>query len=154
MSIKLEPAFLAENEEALRAAGYARIRSNKVYRGGGRSEQMRGREIQSGQSRGFYRDQHGGQSRADGSAVKKSMNPSGPAGNVLTCKSCGSYIHLMAACPHSWENMAKVNACSAKEEEFVLFTGYQPKEIRHLGMEARYCAVLDSACSSTVCGRA
>lgn len=154
MSIKLEPAFLAENEEALMAAGYARMRNNKFYRGGGRSEQMRGRGFQSGQSRGFYRGQHGGQSRAGSSAVKKSMNPSGPDGNVLTCKSCGSYRHLMAACPHSWENMAKVNACSTEEEEFVLFTGYQPKEIRHLGMEARNCAVLDSACSSTVCGSA
>lgn len=149
VSIKLEPAFLAENEEALMAAGYTRMKGNKFYQRGGKSDLMRGRGFQ---SRGSYGNQHGRQPLTGSSALKKSMNPSGLDGNVLTCKSCGSFRHMMATCPHSWENMAKVNACSAEEEEFVLFTGYQPKEIRHLGMDARNCAVLDSACSSTVCG--
>jgi hypothetical protein len=40
-SIKLEPSFLAKNEEGLTTAGYARIpmKGNKYDKGGGRYEQ-------------------------------------------------------------------------------------------------------------------
>jgi hypothetical protein len=109
-SIKLEPAFLAENEEALMAAGYARIpvKGNKYGKGGGRYEQTRGRGFQCGQSRGSYRQQVG-QLRTDSSSTssKKSLNPVGSDGNVLTCKSCGSFRHMMVACPHSWGKHGK-----------------------------------------------
>ena len=46
--------------------------------------------------------------------------------------------------------MAKVNITEV--EHFVLFTGYHKGDIAQLGIDARNCAVLDSACSSTVCG--
>ena len=46
--------------------------------------------------------------------------------------------------------MRKVNVVD--EEHAVLFTGYNTEEVRRLGVDARNCAVLDSACSSTVCG--
>ena len=46
--------------------------------------------------------------------------------------------------------MRKVNV--VQEEHAVLFTGYDIEEVRRLGDDARNCAVLDSACSSTVCG--
>ena len=39
-----------------------------------------------------------------------------------------------------------------EDEHVVLFTGYDKREIAQLGIDARNCAVLDSACSSTVCG--
>ena len=81
---------------------------------------------------------------------RKNINPLGPDGRPLTCKSCGSYRHLLPACPDSWENMAKVNI--AGEKHAVLFTGYNTEEVRRLGIDARNCAVLDSVCSSTVCG--
>ena len=45
--------------------------------------------------------------------------------------------------------MAKVNI--VKDENVVLFIGFQKEEISHLEIDARNCAVLDSACSSTVC---
>lgn len=38
-------------------------------------------------------------------------------------------------------------------EHAVLFTGFHRNEVSLLGTEARNCAVLDSACSSTVCGK-
>ena len=38
------------------------------------------------------------------------------------------------------------------EEEVVLFTSSLKNEIPQLGHEAKNCVVLDSACSSTVCG--
>jgi hypothetical protein len=73
----------------------------------------------------------------------------------LTCKSCGSFRHLVAKCPDSWENLSKVNITEEEpaEELADLFTGYHTKNVSQLGMEARNCAVLDSACSSTVCGK-
>ena len=71
-------------------------------------------------------------------------------GRLLTCKSCGSFRHLIGECPDSWENLAKVHV--VEDEHFVLFTSYHKGEVATLGADARNCAVLDSACSSTVCG--
>lgn len=48
--------------------------------------------------------------------------------------------------------MAKVNIAE-EEDHAVLFTGYQKEDIIQLDADARNCAVLDSACSSTVCGK-
>lgn len=47
--------------------------------------------------------------------------------------------------------MKKVNAVD--EEHVVLFTGYDMDDVKRLGVDARNCAVLDSTCSSTVCGK-
>ena len=41
------------------------------------------------------------------SGIKKIINP---LDTILKCKSCGSFWHLLDACPHSWENIAKNNA--------------------------------------------
>ena len=86
----------------------------------------------------------------------RNTNPIGSGGKILTCRYCGSFRHLVAKCPHNRETsnisekMAKVNI--AEDEHAVLFTGYNKGEISQLGTDARNCAVLDSACSSTVCG--
>ena len=73
----------------------------------------------------------------------------------MTCRSFGSFRHLVAKCPDSWENLSKVHITENEHsaEHAVLFTGYHEKEVSQLGTEARNCAVLDSACSSTVCGK-
>ena len=39
-----------------------------------------------------------------------------------------------------------------EDENVVLFTRYNKDEIEQLGIDARNCAILDSACSSTMCG--
>ena len=57
----------------------------------------------------------------------------------------------MKDCPDSWENIRRVNIVD--DENAVLFTGYNKEEFRQLGIDARNCAIFDSACSSTVCGR-
>ena len=150
-SIKLEPAFLAENEEALMAAGYSRNRQ-KPFQYNGKGDFSRGR---GNFYRGFNKSQRGGQTnwtKGGSSTVKKSINPKGSDGTLLTCSSCGSFRHMMANCPHSWENMQeRVNI--TEEEEVVMFTGNVREDITRLGIDARNCAVLDSACSSTVCGQ-
>ena len=46
--------------------------------------------------------------------------------------------------------MTKVNIT---EENGVLFTGYQKPGITQLGKDASNCAVLNCACSLTVCGK-
>ena len=79
------------------------------------------------------------------------MNPVGTDGRTLTCKCCGTFRHLVANCPDTWENQPKVNV--TEDEHAFLFTGYNKDEIAMLGMDARNCAVLDIACSSTVCGK-
>ena len=43
--------------------------------------------------------------------MKKKLNPSGLNGQILLCKSCGSYRHFVADCQDSWENMMKTKAC-------------------------------------------
>ena len=136
-SIKLEPAFLAEHEEALLAAGY--IKQNR----GGRS------------GKGAYSR---GNQRGRAQQSSKKINPTGTDSKTLTCKYCGSFRHLVANCQHTKETMAKVHITETspkdeqEDEHVVLFTGYDKREIAQLGIDARNCAVLDSACSSTVCG--
>ena len=39
--------------------------------------------------------------------MKKKLNPLGSDGKILLCYSCGSYRHLIAECPDSWENIVK-----------------------------------------------
>ena len=133
--IKLEPTFLAENEEALLAAGYVK--------------QNQARKVTKWGKSGGYNNCGGGR-RTQGQDFRRKMNPVGSDGQTLICKACGSYRHLMAECPDSWENMRRGNV--VEEENVVLFTGYNKQEIQQLGVDARNCAVLDSACSSTVCG--
>ena len=119
------------------AAGYI-----KQYRGG--------RSGKGAYSRGNQRG------RAQQSSKK--VNPTGTDGKTLTCKYCGSFRHLVANFQHTKETMAKVHITDTspkdeqEDEHVVLFTGYDKREIAQLGIDARNCAVLDSACSSTVCG--
>ena len=90
---------------------------------------------------------------------------------VTLCKSCGSFRHLMSECPDSWENLSKVQSVNIMQhsetvdadenvlftltqddEDVVLLTGFNKDNAKLFSKEARKCAVLDSACSSTVCG--
>ena len=102
-SIKLEPAYPAENEEALLAAGYVKSKSNRNFdsrRGARRDWGGFGR---SSSSRGAQKN------FSPKSAKNKRMNPVGTDGRTLTCKCCGSFRHLVANCPDTWENQPKVN---------------------------------------------
>ena len=71
LSIKLQPAFLAENEEALLAAGY--------------SKQYRGKKCRSDKRSYSHGNQHN-----HGHQPTRKMNPMGPDGKLLTCRCCGS----------------------------------------------------------------
>ena len=164
-NIKMEPAFLAANEEALLAAGYTRTRGNNRDIGRDRGEiWMHGRPVRGAaggdlpctefrrQAARGGRYQHtnlGSRVSQPSDRNRKNIYPTGPDGRTKTCKSCGSFRHLLPACRDSTENMAKINI--VEDENAVVFTLYNKEELRRLGVDARNCAVLDSACSSTVC---
>ena len=57
----------------------------------------------------------------------------------------------MRESPDSWENMSKINT-SMVEEHMVLFTGNKLGDWQQ-DMDLGNWAILNSACSSTVCGK-
>ena len=156
IAIKLEPAFLVENEEALLAAGY--VHQNKLQETAFKSGGFRGRGRYTSGSRGRNWNWRGVQTpvypnkQPQQHQGERHLNPKGTNGELLTCRACGSYRHLLRECPDSWENIAKVNIVE-QNEDMVLFTGSKRENIAQLGNEARNCAILDSACTSTVCGQ-
>ena len=127
----LERECLKKQEEALLAAGY--VEQSRMNR-----------------TRNFNRCGYNGQTSGM-SLIRKKKNPVGSNGRPLTCRSCGSYRHLVRECPDSWENMSQINT-SMEEEHMVLFTGNNLGDWQQ-DMDLGNCALLDSACSSTVCGK-
>ena len=82
---------------------------------------------------------------------RKKINPIGTDDRYLTCKSCGSYRNRLVDCPDSWENMTKVY--TTEDEHVVLYTGCVTDENTEIKTNSSECAVLDSGCSSNVCGK-
>ena len=99
------------------------------------------------------------------------LNPKGPKGEILRCKACDSFRHMINECPHSWENLEqnkslvvnesdeesffgkKVESRTSNEniEDIILYT--QKKEnVSALCEETLGCMILDSGCSRNVCG--
>ena len=87
-----------------------------------------------------------------GGASVRPINQKGPDGSFLTCHACGSYRHLVASWPYSYENAKMAQQVfSDPAEKVVLFTGYNKDAVQVLGEEAKNWAVLDTAWFSTVC---
>jgi len=146
--IKMEPTLITQDEEALMAAGYIHKSQINSYQNRGRGRSSRGR------GRGQWQSSRGSNSKisngSQGASNSRPLNPVGTDGKILTCVACGSFRHLLASCPDSWENMKNVKIT---DDVPCLFTGGLPFESHQLQKEATNCAVLDSACSSTVCGK-
>lgn len=131
------------NEEALLAAGYVKARPNN--QGNDRERFPWGR--------GGYTNF--GEKNMKHTKKSKKMNPKGPDGRPLTCNCCGSFRHLLIDCPDSWENMEK--GSDEEDEHTVLFVSINcitdTEKGEHLKEKTQHHAILDSACSSTVCGK-
>ena len=150
-AIKVEPAYVTEsyqetdqNQEDLFTKGYSQSGFNWA-----RKRSFHPQNIQ----QSAYRRSTGipgkgkGRSAAGYDELRtKRVNPIGPDGYPLRCRSCRLIRHLRKDCPNSYETKAR----KAAFEEAVLFTGNQ--EVQVLVAECMYSAVLDSACSSTVAG--
>ena len=83
------------------------------------------------------------------------INPKDQDGNFKRCNCCDSIRHLIKDCPDSYENQSKQMETANVVEDVVnvvLFTGSREEENTILAEEGRNCAVIDTACSSTVMG--
>ena len=89
---------------------------------------FRYRRRRQGARGGYQQAESGSRISQPSDRNRKNINPLGPGGRILTCKSCGSYRHLLPECPDSWKNMSKVNV--VEEEHTGLFTGYNTEEVR------------------------
>ena len=88
---------------------YVRVQSGHQPIGGEmtrtwRFERNTGRYAEAGKDHKIKSDS---ESVVNKTGLKKKINPSGRDGEVLKCKSCGSFRHLLDDCPDSWENMGK-----------------------------------------------
>ena len=164
-AIKLEPVFEASNGSRSKYYGrgrgsYSKVdyRSNQRYGSNGAGVPVYGkfdfdkRETSKFAARVSQRGRAVQTSR-DG----RNINPSSSDGKTMLCHGCGSYRHLLNNCPDRWENKVNQSVVEEDRDDFsttdvVLFTGYDKGRLGELCLEANSSAVLDSACSSTVCG--
>lgn len=145
--LKLEPVFLAQNEEVLAAAGYYRKRSNTMP------------------TKGNYK-QHNQKwqkkyEKTDGKHARN-VNPAGKDGKPLLCKACGSFRHFIKDCPDSHENkgkglflteevMSDEDGENSEVNRFVLFTS-DNDELSRFTSESLNAAALDTCCTTSVAG--
>ena len=135
--IRLEAAFLSEQEDVLAAHGYYRSRSNTFPK-----NKAWNRNTKKNESK-----------RVDKSG--RPINPKGKDGQVMLCKCCGSYRHFVEKCPDSHENKGSVLLAEETNddlERFVLFTSVE-EEISKFTSEAINSAALDTCCTTTVAGK-
>ena len=103
------------------------------------------------------------------------LNRAGPDGRTLLCRACGSYLHLIAECPDSWENKGHVNVVendasanpydknnndnecmflrNIENEDTIFLSKIGNTESDILNKEARKCAVLDSLALAQCVGK-
>ena len=128
------------------AAGYARARPHNYGNNKDRA---------AWNNREDRNDQHAFETYAHRNAESRKLNPKGPDCQPLTCHCCGSFRHFVIDCPHSWENREK--GYNKEDEHAVLFVrNRQTYDTQWRAcVNTYYCnyAILDSACSSTVCGK-
>ena len=79
----------------------------------------------------------------------KARNPMGRDGEPLRCHKCGSWNHLARSCP---DNTNQSDSSQAEEVEDCAVVLWNNLESSSLIRPHRNCAILDTACSSTVCG--
>lgn len=151
--IKTEPVFVgetgvdSEGNDTMFARDYQRGRSR--VRGGRRGRQPY-------RARGTSRP-----STEQNSSTWRRQNPLGTDGQVTRCIICDSRFHWARSCPDAYENKQGDNDTGDHKETacLSLFLGYtgtggkdKGSKIQRLVEEAKGCAVLDSGCSTTVCG--
>ena len=108
LAMKLETVNVSENEEATYwTRGYS---GSSRQRGRGRASHRytRGR---------LYHNESRDRVNSTQPRGKRNVNPTGSDGRTLLCRACGSYRHLIADCPDSWENKGHVNITEEEEKE-------------------------------------
>lgn len=128
ITIKTEPVYVAEEVNFTDRGRY-----RKKGRGGNSDTMTRGHKPN-------YRN-----------FVSEQKNPVDSKGNVTRCHICKSEWHYANRCPNREK---KVYECGPGDEDEVYLTcgSGSHDEMRNLVGDTFNCAILDSACSSTVCG--
>ena len=79
-------------------------------------------------------------------------------GKYTKCRICQSIFHWANDCPHKNEHIKLVNDNSDNDQQniedcnIILFTHSKPSENKIFEVETEQCAVIDTACTRTVCG--
>ena len=170
LAIKEEPVYNAESDEAY----YTRGRNNNRgarFRGNGRRGAWSGYRSGRGsgqaytppdtQPRSTGRGRGGYRGRGKGNVTYSHRNPRDADGNYLKCHLCESNMHFKRDCPHVEQKQnqgaSALETSLAPDDEVneafkVSDYSYEDKQV--LMSETANAAVLDSACSKTVAGRA
>ena len=149
-AVKADPTFQVENKEDAFYGNYAK-------------SQTRGRW----KSRNPYRGAFcGGCYKSNESRTSVgNKNPLDSSENVSRCSICESIYHWKRDCPDTYENQqkddSKINLPVVEDTHFVEHievTLFQPPDLKNSEMknfvgETLCCAVLDSGCTRTVCGK-
>lgn len=139
ITIKSEPVYVTEEANVV----------NRYQRGNGRQERSEprgynranfGRQDRTSETRGY--NSH---NRNTGTQNRK--NPVDIRGNVTRCHNCGSVFHYASRCPKRIYEVKTEN----EEEDGECYLTIDRGSRKLVGESFNY-AVLDSACSSTVCG--
>ena len=125
---KEEPVFYNENNNS--SVYYGNSRRRNWYRGNG------------GRNR---RQNNPPQPKKEGNGMKGILNPVDRDGNITRCRTCDSKYHWQSECPVRSKTPDTITLFQSKNidnEETKVFAG-----------ETINCAVLDSGCSQTICGK-
>lgn len=144
--VKVEPVFCSEVSAAnetmyTRSDRPARFRGRKQFKSGSRG-------------RGSQATSYGNSEFTSG----EKPNPVGRDGKVSRCIVCDSMYHWARNCPHAGRDRDAENFETSEIVHLSLFMGYTSdgpykSKLQTLNSESRGCAVLDTGCSTTVCGR-
>ena len=139
-----------------------KIKKRHFYGNYGKS-QTRGRWNTRKPYRGVF---HGGPHKSNESRTSvRRKNPLDSSGNVSKSSICESIYHWKRDCPDTYESRQKhdfkINLPVAEESHFVEHvevTLFQPPDLKNSEIgnfvgETLSCAVLDSGCTRTVCGK-
>ena len=145
VEIKNEPTFASvENNEESALYG----------RGSWRGNNARGRARIATRWRG--RGNRGVSTAPDYNNANRRSNPVGNDGQVSRCLVCDSKFHWARECPHSYESTYK-KVEDSESVHLSLFVGYtkgaqECSKLETLLTETKNAALLDTGCTTTVCG--
>ena len=155
IDVKTEPAFHSMDDDG------AIFFTRGYRRGRGGYTRTRGRGLRNVLTGANSEPQHSFNGYQRGNNRKN--NPLSHDGKVSRCIVCDSKLHWARNCPHSYENLSKEeNKNDNDDTECVhlsLFMGFANNDppankLSTLLSESENCALLDTGCSTTVCGTA
>lgn len=147
-AIKLEPAWMSSGSIQQPQC------EEEAYVSSGRGQRPR-----RGQYQRFGRDNRRNIPSSNNRGDNSRTNPTGQDGNTLLCRKCGSFMHFVRDCPHASSqggqgSSQQDNKPVIRGKKNEVYYGNADESIKSISYEVRNHLILDSACSSSVCGQA